>query len=155
MRCHRSNCRSEFSKTGRGASSAPSSRSIRALHASRVSSQDWVTRAAVIPAISTAASVTTRPAFADASRRIDGFHLRHEERLRLFYEMNTAEVGFRWVTTWMDVSLSAGVAFGQRYFTGDDLRHRTPGGSIEDLPFIALTFPSTFWAAPFSSGVER
>jgi len=26
---------------------------------------------------------------------------------------------------------------------------------VEDLPFIALTFPSTFWAAPFSAGVFR
>ena len=93
--------------------------------------------------------------FADASRRIDGFHLRHEGRTRLFYEMNTAEFGFRWVTTWMDVGVSAGIAFGQRTFTGDDLRHRTRGNSIEDLPFLAITFPSTFWAAPFSSGVER
>lgn len=93
--------------------------------------------------------------FADASRRIDAFHRRHEGRERLFYEMNTAELGFRWVTTGMDVGLSAGVAFGQRYFLGDDLRHRARGSGIEDLPYLALTFPSTFWAAPFSSGVER
>jgi hypothetical protein len=91
--------------------------------------------------------------FAEASRRVDGFHLRHEERTRLFFEMNTAEVGVRWKSSWMDVSLSAGYAFGQRFFTGYDLRNRTSGASVEDLPFIALTFPSTFWAAPFSAGV--
>jgi len=91
--------------------------------------------------------------FAEASRRVDGFHLRHEERMRLFFEMNTAEVGVRWKSSWMDVSLSVGYAFGQRFFTGDDLSRRTSGASVEDLPFIALTFPSTFWAAPFSAGV--
>jgi hypothetical protein len=93
--------------------------------------------------------------FAEASRRVDGFHLRHEERTRLFFEMNTAEVGLRWRSSWMDVSLSAGYAFGQRFFTGYDLRSRTSVASLEDLPFIALTFPSTFWAAPFSAGVFR
>jgi hypothetical protein len=90
--------------------------------------------------------------FAEASRRVDGFHLRHEDRTRIFFAMNTVEVGVRWKTSWMDVSLSAGYAFGQRFFTGEDLRSRTSGASVEDLPFIALTFPSTFWAAPFSSG---
>jgi hypothetical protein len=93
--------------------------------------------------------------FGEVVRRIDGFHLRHEERLREFFVMNTAELGFRWVTKWMDVSLSVGYAFGQRFFTGDDLSDRTRGPSVENLPFIALTFPSTFWAAPFSSGVSR
>ena len=90
--------------------------------------------------------------FAEVSRRVDGFHLRHEDRIRLFFAMNTVEVGVRWKSSWMDVSLSAGYAFGQRFFTGDDLRSRTSGASVEDLPFIALTFPSTFWAAPFSFG---
>lgn len=93
--------------------------------------------------------------FADASRRIDGFRLRHQERTRIFYEMNTAELGFRWVTSWMDVSLSAGIAFGQRFFTGDDLRHRTSGGSVENLPFLALTLPSAFWSAPLSAGLSK
>ena len=93
--------------------------------------------------------------FVEASRRVDGFHLRHEERTRLFFEMNTAEVGVRWKSSWMDVSLSVGYAFGQRFFSGDDLRSRTPGASVEDLAFIAITFPSTFWAAPFSFGVFR
>ena len=93
--------------------------------------------------------------FSAVNRRIDGFHLRYEERERLFFEVQTAEVGVRWVTTWMDLSFSAGTTFGSRYFTGDDLGHRTRGSGIDDLPFIALTFPSTFWAAPFSSGVKR
>jgi len=93
--------------------------------------------------------------FTEASRRVDGFHLRHEERTRLFFEMNTAEVGMRWRSSWMDVSLSAGYAFGQRFFTGDDVRSRSSEASVENLPFIALTFPSTFWAAPFSAGVFR
>jgi hypothetical protein len=93
--------------------------------------------------------------FVEGSRRVDGFHLRDQERTRLFFEMNTAEVGIRWRTSWMDVSLSAGYAFGQRFFTGYDLRSRSSGASVEDLPFIALTFPSTFWAAPYSSGVFR
>jgi hypothetical protein len=93
--------------------------------------------------------------FSEVSRRVDGFHLRHEERTRLFFEMNTAEVGARWKSSWMDVSLSAAYAFGQRFFTGPDLSRRTSGASLEDLPFIALTFPSTFWAAPFSFGVFR
>lgn len=93
--------------------------------------------------------------FVEATRRIDGFHLRDEDRTRIFFAMNTAEFGVRWVTTWMDVSLSAGYAFGQRYFTGDDLVSGTRGESIDNLPFVALTFPSTFWASPFSSGVFR
>ena len=93
--------------------------------------------------------------FGEVSRIVDAFHLRHEERLRQFYLMNAVELGARWVTTWMDVSLSAGYAFGQRFFTGDDLWDRTRGPSVENLPFVALTFPSTFWAAPFSSGVSR
>ena len=45
------------------------------------------------------------------------------------------------------------MAFGQRFFTGDDLWDRTKGSGVEDLPFVALTFPSTFWAAPLSSDV--
>jgi hypothetical protein len=93
--------------------------------------------------------------FGEAARRIDAFHLRHEERTRIFYTQNTAELGFRWAGSWIDVSLSVGYAFGQRFFTGDDLRDRTRVTSVEDLPFIALTFPSTFWAAPLSSDVYR
>jgi hypothetical protein len=93
--------------------------------------------------------------FAEAARRIDAFHLRHEGRTRIFYTQNTAEVGFRWAGSWIDVSLSAGYAFGQRFFTGDDLRDRTRGTGVEDLPFIALTLPSTFWAAPLSSDIFR
>jgi hypothetical protein len=93
--------------------------------------------------------------FGEASRRVDGFHLRHHDRTRLFFEMNTAELGVRWVTKWMDVSLSVGYAFGQRFFTGTDLVGRTRGSSVEDLPFVALTFPSTFWSAPFSSAAFR
>jgi len=93
--------------------------------------------------------------FGEISRLINGFHLRHEEDLRLFFSLNAAELGFRWVTKNMDVSLSMGYAFGLRFFTGDDLTDRHRGVSVHDLPFIALTFPSTFWAAPFSSGVSR
>jgi len=92
--------------------------------------------------------------FAEGARRIDAFHLRHEGRTRIFYAQNTAEVGFRWATPWIDVSLSFGMAFGQRFFTGDDLGDRTKGSGVEDLPFVALTFPSTFWAAPLSSDVR-
>jgi hypothetical protein len=87
--------------------------------------------------------------FLDAGRRIDGFHLRHHEHTRLFYEMNTAEAGIRWKSPWIDVSLSAGIAFGQRFFTGFDINHRTPGSTVEDLAFIAITLPSKFWAIPF------
>jgi hypothetical protein len=93
--------------------------------------------------------------FGEISRQVDGFHLRHEEDLRLFFSLNAAELGFRWVTKYIDVSLSAGYAFGLRFFTGDDLSDRTRGVSVHNLPFIALTFPSTFWAAPFSSGLSR
>jgi len=93
--------------------------------------------------------------FAEVSRHVDGFHLRHEERLREFFVSSAVELGFRWVTKYMDVSLTVGYAFGQRIFTGDNLLDRTPVASVENLPFIGLTFPSTFWAAPFSSGVPR
>jgi hypothetical protein len=93
--------------------------------------------------------------FAEASRSIDAFHLRHEDRTRIFYVMSSAEVGVRWATTWIDVSLSVGYAFGQRFFTGDEVTDRRRGVSVEDLPFIALTFPSTFWAAPLSSDISR
>jgi hypothetical protein len=93
--------------------------------------------------------------FLEASRRVDGFHLRHEEHLRLFFSLNAAELGIRWSSKVFDVSLSAGYAFGLRFFTGDDIADRSRGVSVHNLPFIALTFPSTFWAAPFSSGVDR
>src|SRR6185436_4426766 len=91
--------------------------------------------------------------FAEVSRRVDGFHLIDQDRMRLFFEMNTVEVGVRWRTSWIDVSLSAGYAFGQRFFTGYDFSKGTSAAAAENLPFIALTFPSTFWAAPFSAGV--
>lgn len=91
--------------------------------------------------------------FAEVSRRVDGFHPPDVERMRLFFEMNTVEVGVRWRTSWMDVSLSVGYAFGQKFFTGYDITRRTSAGDVETVPFIALTFPSTFWAAPFSAGV--
>jgi hypothetical protein len=87
--------------------------------------------------------------FAEASRRIDGFHLRHEKRTRQFFEMNTAEAGLRWSNSWIDLSLSAGYAFGQRFFTGPDLLNRSRGNGVDDLAFIALTLPSTFWRIPF------
>lgn len=93
--------------------------------------------------------------FVEASRRVDGFHLRHEKDLRLFFSLNAAELGFRWVTKYIDVSLSVGYAFGLRFFTGDDVMDRDRFVSVHNLPFIALTFPSTFWAAPFSSGMAR
>jgi hypothetical protein len=87
--------------------------------------------------------------FTEVSRRIDGFHIRHQERTRQFYEMNAAEVGVRWNNRWVDLSLSAGVLFTQRFFTGPDIASRTRGNSIDDLAFIALTLPSTFWRIPF------
>ncbi|MBV8878690.1 MAG: hypothetical protein JO332_01885 [Planctomycetaceae bacterium] len=93
--------------------------------------------------------------FAAVLRRIDGFHLRDQERTRLFWEVHTVEVGARWVTSWLDVGLSVGTTFGQRYFEGPDVLDRTRGDSIDRLPFIALTLPGASWAPPLSAGLHR
>lgn len=82
--------------------------------------------------------------FSEYVRRVDGFHLRDDGRTRLFYLLNTGEAGIRYSTSWIDLSLSIGAAFGQRFFTGYDLRERdhvvTPG----DRPMVALTVQGTF-----------
>jgi len=94
--------------------------------------------------------------FADVVRRIDAFHLRDvDSRDRLFMEVYTAEVGIRWVSSWMDIGLSAGTTFGQRYFSGPHILDRTKGDSIDSLPFIALTIPGVNWAPPLSAGLKR
>jgi hypothetical protein len=82
--------------------------------------------------------------FAEGNRRVDGFHMRESGSTRMFYELNAAEAGIRWVTSWADISLSAGYAFEQSFFTGYDMRNRDEVGSPEDRPFVALTVQGTF-----------
>jgi hypothetical protein len=82
--------------------------------------------------------------FAEGSRRVDGFHMRESESTRMFYELNAAEAGVRWVTSWADVSLSAGYAFEQSFFTGYDLRNRDEVGSPVYRPFVALSVQGTY-----------
>ena len=82
--------------------------------------------------------------FAEGNRRVDGFHMRESGSTRMFYELNAAEAGLRWVASWIDVSLSAGYAFEQTFFTGYDLRNRDTVGSPEDRPYVALTVQGTF-----------
>jgi hypothetical protein len=82
--------------------------------------------------------------FAEGSRRVDSFHMRESGSTRMFYELNAAEAGLRWVASWIDVSLSAGYAFEQTFFTGYDLRNRDTVGSPEDRPYVALTVKGTF-----------
>lgn len=93
--------------------------------------------------------------FADVVRRIDAFHLRDVEHDRLFMEVHTAEVGVRWVSSWMDVGLSVGTTFSQRYFSGPHILDRDKGDSIESLPFVAITIPGVNWAPPLSAGLKR
>jgi hypothetical protein len=82
--------------------------------------------------------------FAEASRRVDGFHMRESGSTRMFYELNAAEAGVRWVTTWADLSISGGYAFEQAFYMGYDIRNRDAVGSPGDRPFIALTVEGTF-----------
>jgi hypothetical protein len=81
---------------------------------------------------------------AEVRHQTDGFHLRDHEETRLFYELNTAEIGVRYIASWIDLSLSGGVAFDQKLFTGFDLRRRSSLASPEDRPFVALTAQGTF-----------
>jgi hypothetical protein len=82
--------------------------------------------------------------FAEGSRRVDGFHMRESGSTRMFYELNAAEAGIRWVTSWADISLSTGYALEQSFFTGYDMRNRDEVGSPENRPFVALTVQGTF-----------
>lgn len=82
--------------------------------------------------------------FAEVSRRVDGFHLRRRDETRLYYEMNGVEAGLRWTASWIDVSLSAGYAFDQDFFTGFDMRDFDHVAALEDRPFVALTLQGTF-----------
>ncbi len=82
--------------------------------------------------------------YVEAARRIDGFHQRDHERTRTFYQLHTAEAGLRWIASWVDISLGGGLAFGQRYFEGSDLRDREELAEPESRPFVALTIQGTF-----------
>jgi hypothetical protein len=82
--------------------------------------------------------------FTESNRRVDGFHMRESGSMRMFYELNGAEAGVRWITPCGDFLLSAGYAFEQAFFTGYDLRHRDAVGSPENGPYVALTVAGTF-----------
>jgi hypothetical protein len=82
--------------------------------------------------------------FAEASRSIDGFHLRDQGDTRLFYQLAKAEAGVRFIASWIDVSLSAGYALGQRFLTGFDLRDLDRFSVPRNRPFLALTLQGTF-----------
>jgi hypothetical protein len=82
--------------------------------------------------------------FSEFVRRIDPFHLRDAGRERVFYQLHTAELGLRFVASWIDVSLSGGYAFYQEFFTGYDLRERDQSVRPGDRPMIALTVQGTF-----------
>jgi len=92
--------------------------------------------------------------FTAVTRRIDGFHIRDQERQEVFFEVNTAEVGVRWANPYVDFALSAGMTFGMRTFIGDDIRHRSQGISVEDMPFIGITVPGVTWPAPRSANLR-
>lgn len=77
--------------------------------------------------------------YAEAARRVDAFHQRDRDHTRTFYQLHTTEAGLRWITSWADLSLGAGWAFGQRYFEGVDMRDREELAEPEDGPFVALT----------------
>ncbi|HVR83112.1 MAG TPA: hypothetical protein VMU54_02295 [Planctomycetota bacterium] len=83
-------------------------------------------------------------AFAEAARRLEPFHLREDGRERIFYRLYTGELGLRFRGAGLDVSLSGGWAFGQEFFTGYDLRDRSPVAVPEGGPFAALTVQGTF-----------
>lgn len=82
--------------------------------------------------------------FAEANRRMDGFHQREQGETRLFYLMHTAEAGVRWRSPLGLLSLSGGAAFAQRFDTGYDLRDRRRLDAPESGPMIALTLSGTF-----------
>jgi len=48
------------------------------------------------------------------------------------------------VDHWADLSISAGYAFEQAFYTGYDIRNRDAVGSPENRPYIALTVQGTF-----------
>jgi hypothetical protein len=82
--------------------------------------------------------------FAEGGRRTDGFHERDRDLSRLFYTLNTAEVGIRWRASWLDLSLSGGWAFGQRWSEGTGLDNLERVAAPEDRPFVALFIQGTF-----------
>jgi hypothetical protein len=82
--------------------------------------------------------------FTEAARRVDPFHIRESGHERVFYQLQTVEGGLRWVTPWIDISLVGGWAFGQKLFTGYDIRERTSVATLGDGPFVGVTLQGVF-----------
>jgi len=82
--------------------------------------------------------------FTEVQRRIDGFHQDDAGRDRVFVLLHTAEGGLRFVTSWIDVSLSGGWTFGNEVFTGYDMREHEQTYRPGNRPMIALTVQGTF-----------
>lgn len=82
--------------------------------------------------------------FTEVSRRIDGFHQNDAGRDRIFVRLHTAEGGIRFVTSWIDIALSGGLAFSNEVFTGYDMRDREQTSRPGNRPMVALTVQGTF-----------
>lgn len=82
--------------------------------------------------------------FSEVTRRIDGFHQNDAGRERVFVRLHTAEGGIRFVTSWIDISLSGGYTFGNEVFTGYDMRERDQTNRPGNRPMVALTVQGTF-----------
>lgn len=83
--------------------------------------------------------------FAQTSRQVDGFESSLPGPRRVFYQIYRAEAGVRSTSSWIDLSLSAGWAFGQSFFQAYDLaRPRANVLSPADRLFVALTLQGTF-----------
>lgn len=68
--------------------------------------------------------------FARYSRTLDGFRLEERRHRRVFYEHDRVQVGVRWISSLLDISLAGGYLLGQTFYTGHDVRSLD---RIEDL----------------------
>jgi hypothetical protein len=82
--------------------------------------------------------------FAEVASATDGFYIEDAGNRRLFYRLNRATAGVRWITKWADLRLGAGYAFNQQFTRGFDLRDTHNVARLSDEPFISLRVHGTF-----------
>jgi len=82
--------------------------------------------------------------FTEVASATDGFYIEDAGNRRLFYRLNRATTGVRWITKWADLRLGAGYAFNQQFTRGFDLCDTRNVARLSDEPFISLRVHGTF-----------
>ena len=82
--------------------------------------------------------------FIQYSRNTDATHLNGTEHERLFYHLERALTGVRWITKWFDASLGVGYMLDHGFRSGFDIRATDKVANVSEEPFVSLIVQGTF-----------